>query len=104
MTNSFTGGDGLADQRISALEPGDDTGQSWRRDSLCAQSDPELFFTDAYGKGVTRVAKQICRRCPVATECLEHALSANERFGIWGGHTALERSRILASRKFATAS
>ncbi|MBM4574849.1 WhiB family transcriptional regulator [Rhodococcus hoagii] len=89
---------------MSALEPGDDTGQSWRRDSLCAQSDPELFFTDAYGKGVTRVAKQICRRCPVATECLEHALSANERFGIWGGHTALERSRILASRKFATAS
>ena len=41
------------------------------------------------------VAKAICSTCPVREACLEHALSAREREGIWGGATERERRRIL---------
>ena len=43
-------------------------------------------------------AKEICRSCPVRTDCLDHALTSNERYGIWGGTTENERKHLhLAS-------
>ena len=40
-------------------------------------------------------AKAVCSECPVRTECLEHALNSDERYGIWGGLTDRERRSVL---------
>lgn len=39
-------------------------------------------------------AREICAACPIWEECLDHALSNKERFGMWGGLTPIERRRI----------
>lgn len=64
----------------------------WTRDAVCAQTDPEAFFPE---KGdSTRPAKRICAACPVRAECLAYALDHDERFGVWGGLSAVERRRL----------
>ncbi|MDT4937446.1 MAG: WhiB family transcriptional regulator, redox-sensing transcriptional regulator [Pseudonocardiales bacterium] len=66
--------------------------QSWQERALCAQTDPEAFFPEKGGS--TREAKRICTGCEVRGECLEYALSKDERFGIWGGLSERERRRL----------
>lgn len=66
---------------------------AWHADALCAQADPEAWFPEKGGS--TREAKAICGRCPVAAECVDDALTREERFGVWGGLSERERRRIL---------
>lgn len=40
-------------------------------------------------------AKTICRTCPVADECLTHALAIPEPYGTWGGLSEDERADRL---------
>lgn len=61
----------------------------WQERALCAQTDPESFFPEKGGS--TREAKKVCLACEVRSECLEYALSNDERFGIWGGLSERER-------------
>jgi WhiB family transcriptional regulator, redox-sensing transcriptional regulator len=88
------GGQSLADQGIAGmLGIGlEEDGESWQERALCAQTDPEAFFPEKGGS--TREAKKICVQCPVRAECLEYALSNDERFGIWGGLSERERRRL----------
>ena len=65
---------------------------SWQERSLCAQTDPEAFFPEKGGS--TREAKRVCTGCEVRAECLAYALANDERFGIWGGLSERERSRL----------
>ncbi|MFV9429029.1 WhiB family transcriptional regulator [Rhodococcus aetherivorans] len=39
-----------------------------------------------------KLAKDVCRRCPVLAACRDHALCTRELHGIWGGMTARERA------------
>ncbi len=71
---------------------GDDSPESWHERALCAQTDPEAFFPEKGGS--TREAKKVCVGCEVRTECLEYALSNDERFGIWGGLSERERRKL----------
>jgi WhiB family redox-sensing transcriptional regulator len=64
----------------------------WQERALCAQTDPEAFFPEKGGS--TREAKRVCLSCEVRVECLEYALSNDERFGIWGGLSERERRRV----------
>ena len=64
----------------------------WQEQALCAQTDPEAFFPEKGGS--TREAKRICMACQVRDECLEYALTHDERFGIWGGLSERERRRL----------
>lgn len=43
------------------------------------------------GTPAARTALAVCSSCPVRTTCLDHALTAPERFGVWGGTTAEQR-------------
>lgn len=64
----------------------------WRDEALCAQTDPEIFFPEKGsddGRG-----KRICARCDAKTMCLAFALENDERYGIWGGLSARDRTRI----------
>lgn len=65
---------------------------AWQERALCAQTDPEAFFPEKGGS--TREAKKVCLSCEVRVECLEYALTHDERFGIWGGLSERERRRL----------
>lgn len=41
-----------------------------------------------------RRAKLLCKKCPSANACLTTALQNREPYGIWGGLTAHERSKL----------
>lgn len=64
----------------------------WMDGALCAQTDPESFYPEKGGS--TREAKKTYERCLVRAECLDWALAADERFGIWGGLPERERRAI----------
>ena len=73
--------------------------ESWRLSALCGETDPEAFFPEKGGS--TRDAKRVCTGCDVRAECLEFALSNDERFGIWGGLSERERRRLRMQRRDA---
>ncbi len=70
----------------------DENPLAWQSDSLCAQTDPEAFFPEKGGS--TREAKKICAACEVKAQCLDYALTNDERFGIWGGLSERERRKL----------
>lgn len=71
----------------------------WTELARCQEVDPEAFFPEKGGS--TRLAKAICGRCEVRTECLEYALDRDERFGIWGGKSEPERRRLKRTQEEA---
>ena len=64
----------------------------WHQEAVCAQTDPEIFFPE--GNASLKDAINICKTCPVATQCLEYAMKNTEVYGIWGGTTARQRTRL----------
>ena len=72
----------------------------WLDRAACLHHDPDLFFpVSAAGPGQeqTKLAKQVCRGCPVVAECLEWALASAIPFGVLGGLSEEER-RALTRR------
>jgi WhiB family transcriptional regulator, redox-sensing transcriptional regulator len=63
-------------------------------EALCAQVDPELFFPLQGDNESGRIAKQICTKCPLITDCLSEAILTNSTDGIWGASTPKDRQRI----------
>ena len=77
------------------------TDNNWRKESLCAQVDPELFFPLVVSG---QEAKKICKKCPVRLQCLDFALGmqTTERFyGIWGGLDPDELRTLKRRRDYA---
>jgi WhiB family transcriptional regulator, redox-sensing transcriptional regulator len=73
-------------------------GLDWHVDAACRGADPELFFPDddiRFTRARVKMAKIICRSCPVSVTCLSWALTSGEEGGIWGGLTENERHRLL---------
>jgi WhiB family redox-sensing transcriptional regulator len=62
-----------------------------RRLAAAGMPDPWLFDT---GPRVA-AAKVVCSGCPVRQECLDYAVAAGERAGVWGGCTTAERSALV---------
>ncbi|MFC4062215.1 WhiB family transcriptional regulator [Planomonospora corallina] len=74
----------------------------WSRLAACLSEDPELFFPiSPHGPGQMQheLAKAVCRRCPVRTQCLEYALSTHQMHGVWGGTSPDERAAVLATAR-----
>lgn len=74
-------------------------GSEWLEHAACAGMAPDLFFP-ARGES-SKEAKAICAGCPVRECCLEHALDAVEKHGIWGGKSERERRRLRRERAAA---
>ena len=70
---------------------------TWRADALCAQTDPEAHYPEAGGTAAP--AKRTCMACPVRRACLEHAITAGEEYGIWGGVGQQELRRLIRARR-----
>lgn len=77
---------------------------AWQERGLCRTCDAAIFFPPMHFEPKAEreareiKAKAVCGNCPVRVECLEWALDAREPFGIWGGHSELDRKHILAGR------
>jgi hypothetical protein len=68
--------------------------ETWVERAECRGYDPELFFPSTADS--EWLPRRICRRCPVARECLRDALAAPMNpEGIWGGTSKRERKRLL---------
>jgi len=76
------------------------------RNGACSGHDPRMWYAHAsrddggnysekYKKALedTKIAKAVCKICPIKTECLSYALY-HEGHGIWGGKTERERNAI----------
>ena len=69
--------------------------EPWVDLAACRNFDPMLFFPPPAGDERTPLA--ICENCCVVEACLDYALRANERWGVWGGTT--QRYRRNLSRR-----
>jgi WhiB family redox-sensing transcriptional regulator len=64
--------------------------KTWMESAACRGQDPTLFFGPEGERQPERElrergAKKVCKRCPVAAECLDAAVEHNEQVGVWGG-------------------
>lgn len=79
----------------------------WYAAAACRGMDPNRWHPSSRNarddSRLARSAKAICATCPVQQDCLEHALTNNETFGIWGGKSERERARIRRQRNRGSA-
>jgi WhiB family redox-sensing transcriptional regulator len=73
----------------------------WQLLGACRGEDTELFFHPEGERGPRRsgreaAAKAVCAQCPVLDMCRQHALSAREPYGVWGGMSEREREAVYA--------
>ena len=71
--------------------------QEWQEVAACRATPVELFFPMVEHE--TDQAKAVCVGCLVREPCLEAAIGANERFGVWGGLDPQERRSLVAKRR-----
>ncbi|PBC46203.1 transcriptional regulator [Rhodococcus sp. ACS1] len=72
----------------------------WQIHALCRQMDTELFYShDGEERAARarreRAAKEICLGCPVRRACADHAVTAAETYGVWGGTTERDRQTMI---------
>ena len=72
---------------------------TWQQTGSCRDLGPDAFFHPEGERGPARrkrasAAKSVCGSCPVLRQCREHALTVREPYGVWGGLTEDERSRL----------
>ena len=73
------------------------TTESWRSRARCRGVDPLVFHP--VNEDDSAEAKAICALCPVREACLEYAIAAREKDGVWGGLDARERRRVIRRRR-----
>ena len=70
---------------------------TWSEAAACRTEDPDLFHPDGSDGPwllVIEQAKVVCRRCPVADDCLDDALADRDQDGIRGGLTETQRASL----------
>jgi WhiB family redox-sensing transcriptional regulator len=70
-------------------------------DAHCTQSDPEAWYPEVGSS--PRPAKKICLGCPSIAPCLQWALDHDEKWGVWGGTSYMDRRRLKAAEAQAAA-
>jgi WhiB family redox-sensing transcriptional regulator len=74
---------------------------SWQHRGACRGPQATVFFPPPhFERKIERAererrAKEICASCPVASACLDYALTIREPHGIWGGLNEGERRLLL---------
>src|SRR5215217_6087169 len=65
----------------------------------CQTADSAAWWPDRRDADspVTRRAIAACRRCPLQDPCAAYALTADERFGVWGATLPEERRAMRQS-------
>lgn len=73
---------------------------SWQERANCLDADAEAFFPSEKVR-ITSGVRRICEGCPVRPDCLEHAMTHGEWFGVWGGLSVDERRQLERKRRKA---
>ena len=82
---------------IRATPHGPDRPDDWREQAECKDdATADLWFVPPGDRHGIAAAKAICRRCPVAAECLAEAMANPSIVGVWGGTTENERTKLRA--------
>jgi WhiB family transcriptional regulator, redox-sensing transcriptional regulator len=87
---------------MSILQRDDRAG--WHAQAACLGEVNNIFYPPMRGeprrakRSREARAKAVCALCPVRSECLDHAIESDERFGIWGGLTDRERRSLASAR------
>lgn len=76
-----------------------DNDTSWMNDSKCHPDDGITWFPGVGERTRTTEAKQFCQNCPVKQKCLDWAITNKIIYGVWGGHSPIERAVLLHARK-----
>jgi WhiB family redox-sensing transcriptional regulator len=68
----------------------------WQDEGLCRDMDTDVFFGagDQMTDREVAIARVICDRCPVKSECRDYAVGTNQKAGVWGGTTPSGRMRL----------
>lgn len=77
------------------------TFQPWRDLAACVGTPIDVMFPvgEAPTTADYSAAKDVCRPCPVRTECLDYALSGEHGlYGCWGGTSPRDRRIIRRQR------
>lgn len=86
-------------RRIGSMHVGSLPGP-WANDGACVGAPVDLWTAPRQHRGrpyrrpaddPNAEAKAVCARCPVAADCLAHAIAHDEPWAIWGGMTPTER-------------
>lgn len=67
----------------------------WWDEAMCANKGLSVFFGERSSYVSIVKARQYCSACPVIKDCLAHALSIPEEFGIWAGTSAGDRATMV---------
>lgn len=51
-------------------------------------------FYEEEDEDVVAFARSVCAGCPARRQCLDVAMSTNEKYGMWGGLLPAERQRL----------
>lgn len=71
--------------------------EEWRSYAHCQGKETNLFYPEPGTKGAaeqTKAIKAFCALCKVSADCLKEAIETNEPYGVWGGLTPKERSKV----------
>lgn len=76
---------------------------NWRHQARCRGIHTDTFFPETSdGRNMRRhrenLAKEICARCSVITQCRIHAIAESEQYGVWGGLTPSERRATIMEK------
>lgn len=67
---------------------------SWWYDSQCFQQGDDIFFGTDDSASSLRKARAFCGECIAVVDCLTHALTQPEEYGIWAGTSARSREHM----------
>jgi WhiB family transcriptional regulator, redox-sensing transcriptional regulator len=73
---------------------------TWQGGGACRGTDTARFFPSRGAS--TELAKAMCARYDVRTECLAHALADPELVGVWGGTSTRERQVLRRDARQTT--
>lgn len=68
---------------------------AWQDDAACHAYNPDLWFPEWPKPNEYRLARRICKGCPVREQCAQYALDNGIRYGMFGGLTPGERQKIV---------
>lgn len=77
----------------------------WTESAACRGHDylsPDAWWPESRNHRhdeLVKAAVEVCRSCPVRTDCLDHALAVREVGGIWGGLTDAQRREEARGRR-----
>lgn len=69
----------------------------WWNLGACRGLDAAIFYPDDETEALA--AKNVCDECAVRVACLDHALTAREKSGVWGGATERDRRRMIRQHR-----